>query len=261
MTNKNLKIISWNVNGLRAVLKKGFLDWVKKDDPDIICLQETKLSHHSQLDYDVVNLSGYHSKFNCASNKKGYSGTVIFSKQKPLQFITEFDVDILNKEGRIVGAEYTNFVLFNVYFPNGKRDNERLQFKMDFYQAFLTMVNKWQKKKPVIFCGDVNTAHKEIDLARPKANSKSSGFLPIEREWIDQVLKNGYIDTLREFHPEEGLYTWWDMITRARERNVGWRIDYFFISQSLRPNLQDAFILSDVYGSDHCPIGIKLKIT
>lgn len=252
-----IRILSWNINGLRAVHKKGFLDWFKKDEPDILCLQETK-AQEEQLPDEVRNVDGYHSYFSSAV-KKGYSGVAIYTKEKPVSVKKGFGIERFDSEGRILIAEYKNFTLINIYYPNGKAREERLRYKMDFYDAFLEFANKLKKKgKNLIICGDVNTAHKEIDLARPKANEKVSGFLPEEREWMDKFFANGYLDTFRMFNQEPENYTWWDVISRARDRNVGWRIDYFFISESLKEKIKDAFIMSDVMGSDHCPIGIEI---
>lgn len=252
-----IRILSWNVNGLRAVHKKGFLDWFKKEQPDILCLQETK-AQEEQLPDEVRNIEGYHSYFSSAV-KKGYSGVAIYTKEKPQSVKKGFGIEKFDSEGRILVAEYSDFILINIYYPNGKAREERLRYKMDFYDAFLEYANKLKKKgKNLVICGDVNTAHKEIDLARPKPNEKVSGFLPEERAWMDKFLADGYLDTFRMFNQEPENYTWWDMVSRARDRNVGWRIDYFFISESLKKRIKDAFILSDVMGSDHCPIGIEI---
>ena len=254
---KKIRILSWNVNGIRAAYKKGFLDWLKKEQPDILCIQETK-AHPEQLSDELLNVEGYHSYFSSAV-KKGYSGVAIYSKLEPKSIKNGFGIEKFDSEGRILIAEYANFTLFNIYYPNGKARQERLDYKMEFYDAFLKYVDRLKKKgKNIIVCGDVNTAHKEIDIARPKENEKISGFLPMEREWIDKFLSHGYLDTFRMFNQEPDNYTWWDQITRARERNVGWRIDYFYISESLKKKIKDAFIMSDVMGSDHCPIGIEI---
>ncbi len=254
---KKRRILSWNVNGLRAVHKKGFLDWFKEEQPDILCLQETK-AQEEQLPDEVRNVEGYHSYFSSAV-KKGYSGVAIYTKEKPKSVKKGFGIERFDSEGRILVAEYSDFTLINIYYPNGKARKERLIYKMDFYDAFLEFANKLKKKgKNLIICGDVNTAHKEIDLARPKPNEKVSGFLPEERAWMDKFFANGYLDTFRMFNQEPENYTWWDMISRARDRNVGWRIDYFFISESLKKKIKNAFILADVMGSDHCPIGIEI---
>ncbi len=255
----NLKIISWNVNGIRAMHKKGLLDWVAKAQPDILCLQETK-AHVEQLPDELVNINGYYSYF-CSGERKGYSGVAIYSKEKPLSIKKGFGIEKFDNEGRILIAEYPNFILLNIYYPNGKASPERLKYKMEFYEAFLKYVNNLKENNvKIIFCGDVNTAHKEIDLARPKENSTVSGFLPEERSWLAKLISNGYLDTFRLFNNEPGNYTWWDQVTRARERNVGWRIDYFFVSENVKENLRNSFILSDVMGSDHCPIGLELLI-
>lgn len=251
------KIISWNVNGIRSIEKKGFVDWVKKENPDILCIQETK-AHLSQLSYSITNIQNYHSYF-CSGERKGYSGVAVYSKEKPKSLLTGFGIKNFDNEGRIQIAEYPGFTLFNIYFPNGKSSQERLKYKMDFYDAFYNYVNKLKEAgKKIIICGDVNTAHKEIDIARPKENSVISGFLPEERAWMDKFIENGFIDTFRIFNKEPDNYSYWDIKTRARERNVGWRIDYFFISSNLKNNIKNAFILPEVMGSDHCPIGIEL---
>jgi exodeoxyribonuclease-3 len=254
-----MKILSWNVNGIRAVYKKGFLDWFKKEKPDILCLQETKAMKEQLVD-ELLNVGGYKSHFSSAE-RKGYSGTATYSKLNPANVVSGIGVEKFDSEGRFLVTDFGDFILFNIYFPNGKAKKERLQYKMDFNDALLKKLKKLLKHgKKIVICGDVNTAHKEIDLARPKANEKTSGFLPEEREWIDKLLNAGFIDTLRVFNKKPEQYTWWDMITRARDRNVGWRIDYFFISENLRDNLKSAFILPDVMGSDHCPVGIELTI-
>lgn len=252
-----LKLISWNVNGLRAVIKKGFFDFIKSSNPDILCLQETK-AHPDQLGFDIKEIEGYDSHFSAAS-KKGYSGVALYSKLVPQTINRKIGIAKFDKEGRILMADYQDFILFNVYFPNGKASKERLDYKMDFNRAFLAYVKNLLKKgKKIVICGDVNTAHQAIDLARPKANEKISGFLAIEREWIDQLLAAGFIDSFRVFNQQADQYSWWSLRTKARQRNVGWRIDYFFVSDNLKNNLKNAFILQDVMGSDHCPVGIEL---
>jgi exodeoxyribonuclease III len=254
-----MRLISWNVNGIRAAYKKGFIDWVMKENPDILCVQETK-AHEEQLNDELKNIGNYESYF-CSGERKGYSGVAVYTREEPLSVKKGFGVKEFDNEGRILIMEYPHFVLFNIYYPNGKKNAERLQYKMGFYDAFLTYVNKLKKKgKQIVICGDVNTAHKEIDLARPKENSKVSGFLPEERQWIDKFLSNGYVDTFRMFNQEPDNYTWWDQVTRARERNVGWRIDYFYVNEEFKNKVKDAFILADVMGSDHCPIGIEIKL-
>ena len=254
---KKIRILSWNVNGIRAVHKKGFLDWFNKEKPDILCIQETK-AQQEQLADELINVEGYNSYFSSAV-RKGYSGVAIYTKAEPKSIKKGFGIEKFDSEGRILIAEYSEFILFNIYYPNGKAREERLRYKMDFYDAFLAYADKLKKKgKNLVICGDVNTAHKEIDLARPKENEKISGFLPEERAWMDKFVEHGYIDTFRMFNREPENYTWWDMMTRARERNVGWRIDYFFVSENFKKKVKDAFILSEVMGSDHCPIGIEI---
>ncbi len=256
---RELKLLSWNVNGIRALMKKGFLEWLNKESPDILCLQETKATPE-QLDSSLREPAGYRAYWNYPP-KKGYGGVATFSKEKPMQARNGFGVPQFDIEGRVIVTEYPAFILFNVYFPNGKQGEERLKYKLDFYEAFLTHIDglKAQGKKLVI-CGDYNTAHKEIDLARPKANEKISGFLPIERAWMDKLVEHGYVDTFRHFNKEPGQYSWWDIKTGARARNVGWRIDYFFVSENLLNSVSKAFIMSEVTGADHCPVGIILRV-
>lgn len=257
---KKIKILSWNVNGIRAAYKKGFVNWFTKENPDILCLQETK-AHPEQLTEDLLNVNKYKSHFSSSIIKKGYSGVAIYTKPEPDKVQHGFGIPKFDDEGRIISAEYKDFILINIYYPNGKAREERLKYKMDFYDAFLDYADKLVKKgKKLVICGDVNTAHKEIDLARPKENEKISGFLPIEREWMDKFFEHGYVDTFRMFNDQPEQYTWWDQQSRARERNVGWRIDYFFVSDNFRKNVSNAFILPDVMGSDHCPIGLELKL-
>lgn len=254
-----LRLFSWNVNGIRAAQKKGLLDWLLKEKPDILCIQETK-ARVEQLDKELVSPNGYKTYFVSAEEKKGYSGVATFAKTEPKTTETGFGVKKFDKEGRILIHDFSDFVLFNIYFPNGQRDKERLKYKLGFYDEFLKHVNKLKDKgRKIIICGDVNTAHKEIDLARPKENENTSGFLPIERKWMDKLIECGYIDSFRNFIKEGGYYTYWDPITRARERNVGWRIDYFFITPNLLNNLKKAFIMPEIMGSDHCPLGIEIE--
>ncbi|MFW9925118.1 MAG: exodeoxyribonuclease III [Candidatus Thorarchaeota archaeon] len=262
-----LKMISWNVNGIRAVLKKdvvgnkSFLSWIASEQPDIICLQETK-AHPEQLPDEISNLTGYHSYWN-SGERKGYSGVVTYSKQKPIDISYNLGFEDLDNEGRLIITDYGKFILCNGYFPNGKKDDERLDYKMRFYEVFLEFIEKKRKAgKAVIFCGDVNTAHKEIDLARPKSNEEVSGFLPIERAWIDKVIGKGYIDSFRFIHGDKlDQYTWWSVRNiGARENNVGWRLDYFFVSNEFEKNIKDAYILTEVQGSDHCPVVLKLDV-
>jgi exodeoxyribonuclease III len=255
--SETIKLLSWNVNGIRAAYKKGFLDWLAHVSPDILCVQETK-AQPEQLSKNLLEPEGYHVYWSSAE-KKGYSGVAIYTKQEPLLVQTGMGIPKFDVEGRVVRADYSEFTLFNVYFPNGKQNQQRLDYKMEFYDAFLDELEKLRKeKRRIVFCGDVNTAHKEIDLARPKENAKGSGFLPIEREWIDKVVDLGYVDTFRLFNSEPDQYSWWDLRTRARERNKGWRIDYVFATREMLDSVKTGFILQDVMGSDHCPVGIEL---
>lgn len=252
-----MKILSWNVNGLRAVARKGFLQWLGHERPDILCLQETK-AHVDQLEPELVHPAGYHAYF-CSAEKKGYSGVATYSKEKPVSVHKGFGVERFDAEGRVLITDHGSFMLFNVYFPNGKRDQERLSFKLEFYEDILKHIETLRHKgKRLVICGDYNTAHKEIDLARPKENETISGFLPVERAWMDKLVSLGYVDTFRHYNTEPHQYTWWDLQTRARDRNVGWRIDYHFISDNLLPHVQSAWIMPDVMGSDHCPVGLEL---
>lgn len=255
-----IKIISWNVNGIRANVKKGSFDWLLQESPDIFCLQETK-AHPEQLEEGVRSPAGYHSYFDHSKGRKGYSGVAIYSKIRPNKIEYALGIEELDQEGRFISAFFDDFVLINTYFPNGGGGPERLDFKLRFYDAFLDYINKLRKAgHEVIFCGDINTAHTEIDLARPKENEENTGFLPVERAWIDQVISCGYIDIFRHLYPKKtGAYTYWDMKTFARERNVGWRIDYFFVSPALLGKVTKASILNTIYGSDHCPISLELK--
>ena len=254
-----MKLLSWNVNGIRAVDRKGFFQWFTKEKPDIICLQEIK-AQKEQLPSHLRNTPNYHLYINSAE-KKGYSGVATYTKQKPLDVKMGFGIEKFDREGRILITEYSRFILFNIYFPNGKKNQERLDYKLDFYDTFLAYADNLKAKgKNIVVCGDFNTAHKEIDLARPKENEKISGFLPIERAWIDTFIDHGYIDTFREFNKQSEQYSWWDMKTRARERNVGWRIDYFFVNKEFMKYVKNAFILQEVLGSDHCPIGIEIEV-
>lgn len=253
----SLEIISWNVNGIRAVATKEALKWVDERQCDILCLQEIK-ALPEQIPTDLF-IRQYSSLNVNSAEKKGYSGTATFSDVAFNKVENAFHIDEMH-EGRIVETHFDDIVLFNVYFPNGQKNEERLEYKMGFYDRFLEHCNTLREAgKSIIICGDVNTAHKEIDLKNPKANSKTSGFLPIEREWMDKLVENGYVDSFRYVHgEEEDAYSWWSYRSGARAKNVGWRIDYFFISDDLCEELVDAFILNDVMGSDHCPVGIVL---
>ena len=256
---KNLRLVSWNVNGIRAVSRKGAFDWFIQESPDMFCIQETK-ANEDQLEESLTKIEGYSSYF-VSAERKGYSGVALYSKVEPLNIHKGLGVPEFDLEGRTIIAEFPHFVLFNIYYPNGKASKDRLKYKMDFYETFLEKVNEFKAQgKNIVVCGDVNTAHKEIDLARPRENEKVSGFLPEEREWIDRFLGQGYADTFRLFNQDPENYTWWDYKTRARERNIGWRIDYFYVNEEFAQNVKAAHIFADVEGSDHCPIGIDLEI-
>jgi len=250
-----VKLISWNVNGLRAVLKKNFLEFLDAEKPDVLCLQETKC-----LPDDVEQLwpAKYLAHWNSAE-KKGYSGTAIFTRRPPIKITPHVGISEHDREGRVLTAEFDNFHLVNVYVPNSKRDLSRLKYRQQWDQDFLRFLKKLEKRKPVIFCGDLNVAHTEIDLTHPKANVKNHGFTPEERSGFSAFVSAGFVDTFREFEKGGGHYTWWSQFGGARARNVGWRLDYFLISAALRPQLKRAFIQSKVMGSDHCPVGIELK--
>lgn len=259
MPEKKMRILCWNINGIRAAWKKGLPDWLSSEAPDILCLQETK-AQPDQLDHEIIHFEDYTSYFN-AAEKKGYSGVAIYTQHAPLRVQMGLGDPYFDTEGRVIEMEFKDFVLFNVYFPNGGRGPERVKYKLDFYDAlFRRSESLRSQQKKVIICGDYNTAHKEIDLARPKENVKTSGFLPEEREWIDKIVNMGYVDTFRTFNQEPEWYTYWDQITRARERNVGWRIDYFFVSEEAQSMVRDARIHMQVMGSDHCPIELQLAI-
>lgn len=255
-----MKIYSFNVNGIRAWERKGMVDWFINTSPDILCIQETK-AQKEQLSQTLQEPEGYYSYFNSSKVKKGYSGTVIYTKEEPKDVIYGLGKRDLDQEGRQITLVFKNFVLINCYFPNGGGPKERLEYKLDYFKEFLKFINKLQKKhKKIIFTGDVNIAYKEIDLARPKENEKSVGFLPEERAIIDLFIENGWTDTFRELHPKTIKYTWWDMKTRARDRNVGWRIDYFFVSKNLMKKVKKSLIHNDIYGSDHCPISLTIDL-
>lgn len=250
-----MKLISWNVNGLRACVGKGFLDFVKEQAPDVLCLQETKL----QAGQIELELPHYHQYWNYAE-KKGYSGTAVFTKAEPLSVSYGIGIEQHDKEGRVITAEFPEFYLVTVYTPNSQNELARLPYRMEWEDAFLAYLKKLEETKPVIFCGDLNVAHQEIDLKNPKTNRKNAGFTDEERGKFTQVLENGFIDTYRYFYPDtEGVYSWWSYRFKAREKNAGWRIDYFVVSECLKERLADAMIYTQVMGSDHCPVGLELK--
>ena len=251
-----MKIISWNVNGIRAVIKKGFYDFIDEYKPDILCLQETK-AHPEQVD---IKLNQYPYQFWNSAEKKGYSGTAIFSKKKPLSVKNNIGIDKHDNEGRVIAVEFEDYFLVNVYTPNSKRELLRLEYRAQEWDVdFLKYLKKLEEEKPVIFCGDLNVAHKEIDLKNPKTNKRNAGFTDEERLGFDNYIESGFIDTFREFEKGEGHYTWWSYMFNSRAKNVGWRIDYFCISQILRSKLTKSYILKDVMGSDHAPVAIEIN--
>ena len=254
-----MRIVSWNVNGIRAVAGKGFADSIKAMDADIIGIQETK-AQIDQLGPEITELPGYKSWFYSAE-RKGYSGTALYSRIEPKDVTFGLGTDEFDHEGRTICADFGRFVLFNIYFPNGGRGDDFVKFKLRFYDCFLDRVRELESKgREVICCGDVNTAHKEIDLSNPKANSKISGFLPEERVYMDHFAEAGLTDTFRMLYPDKPeCYTWWSYKTAARSRNVGWRIDYFFATKGLLPDVKESGMMSDVMGSDHCPVFLDLK--
>jgi exodeoxyribonuclease-3 len=251
-----MRIISWNVNGIRAAEKKGFIDWMKTENPDIVCIQETK-AQREQLSEKLLNINGYTSYFESAE-RKGYSGVAIYTKHEP-KSITNLGVAEYDDEGRVIIAEYDDFFLVNCYFPNSQEKGKRINYKIGFCDAILEHCNKLVAEgKNIVLTGDYNIAHTEIDLARPKQNEDNPGYLPAEREWMTKFLSNGYIDTFRTLHPEEIKYSWWSYRAGARARNVGWRIDYFCVNESFKENVKAAEILNEVMGSDHCPVVIEI---
>ena len=254
-----MRLVSWNVNGVRAAYRKDFAEWLGAERADVICLQETK-AHPSQLGPEIVQPAGFHSCWSSAE-RKGYSGVAVYSRVEPRAWTRGLGVPRFDAEGRLIEADFGAFVLFNVYYPNGGMGPERLAYKLDFYDAFLERAEALRAQgRELVVCGDYNTAHHEIDLARPKENATVSGFLPEERVWLDKLEGLGYVDTFRRFCGDPERYTFWDMKSRARERNVGWRIDYFWVTPGLLPALVSASIDASVMGSDHCPIAIELNL-
>ena len=250
-----MKLISWNVNGLRACVTKGFMDFFAEADADIFCIQESKLQE-GQIQ---LELPGYYQYWNYAG-KKGYSGTAVFTRQEPLSVSYGIGIEEHDQEGRVITLEFPAFFLVNVYTPNSQAELARLSYRMEWEDAFLAYLKKLEEKKPVIFCGDLNVAHREIDLKNPKTNRRNAGFTDEEREKFSRLLESGFIDTFRYFYPDqEQIYSWWSYRFRAREKNAGWRIDYFCVSESLKERLVDAKILTDVMGSDHCPVELDIR--
>ena len=251
-----MKLISWNVNGLRACVKKGFEDYFTKEDADIFCLQETKLQE-GQIDFQP---EGYHCYWNYAL-KKGYSGTAVFSKKEPISVSYGIGIEEHDQEGRVITLEFDEFYFVTVYTPNSQNELARLPYRMKWEDDFLAYINSLDEKKPVVFCGDLNVAHKEIDLKNPKTNRKNAGFTDEEREKMTTLLSSGYVDSFRHFYPDaEGIYSWWSYRFKAREKNAGWRIDYFLVSQDLKEKLLDSQIHKDILGSDHCPVAIEIQL-
>ena len=259
---KTLKLISWNVNGLRAAMKKDFLGSFQNLDADVVAIQETKLQQ-AQMGEDMRRIPAYESYWSHCEGKKGYSGVGTYSRVAPAAVRCGIGEKRFDAEGRIIEMDFGSFLFFNVYFPNGQMSEDRLQYKLDFYAKFFEYADACrQRGKCLIICGDYNTAHNEIDLANPKANANTSGFLRIERDWLDRIVARDYVDTFRHFHPDTVKYSWWTYRFKARERNIGWRIDYFFVTRDLiqKGRIKDAFIDNDVHGSDHCPIGLVVEV-
>ena len=253
-----MRIFSWNVNGIRAALKKGLLKWIEKESPEVLCIQETK-ANSSQVDSISFPPKGYKAFWNSA-DRKGYSGVLTLTKRKPKSVAMGMGIDEFDREGRIIRTEFQKFDLLNVYFPNGTSGEERLDYKMRFYDAFLNHCEELRKLgKKLIVTGDFNTAHCRIDLKNDKANEKNSGFLPQERDWIDKFISYGFVDSFRLLYPDKIQYSWWTYRFNARARNIGWRIDYFFVNKDLIKNIKDGFIEDQILGSDHCPIGLDIK--
>ena len=251
-----MKMYSWNVNGLRACMEKGFPDFFKNEDADVFCLQETKLQE-GQI---TMDLSGYHQYWNYAE-KKGYSGTAVFTKEEPLSVSYGMGIEKHDHEGRVITLEFQNFYLVTVYTPNSQEELKRLHYRMEWEEDFLAYLKKLEECKPVIICGDMNVAHQEIDLKNPKTNHESAGFSDAERAKMTELLAAGFVDTWRHFHPDtEGVYSWWSYRFRAREKNAGWRIDYFIVSERIAPNITEAKIHNNIFGSDHCPVELEISL-
>ena len=250
-----MRLVSWNVNGIRACVQKGFLDFFKEIDADIFCIQESKMQA-GQLD---LELEGYHQYWNYAE-KKGYSGTAIFTKKEPISVVNGIGVEEHDKEGRVITLEFDDFYMVTVYTPNSQNELARLPYRMTWEEAFLAYLKKLEETKPVVFCGDLNVAHKEIDLKNPKTNRKNAGFTDEEREKFSVLLEAGFVDTFRYFYPDmENIYSWWSYRAGARPKNVGWRIDYFVVSECMKDRLVDAKILTEIMGSDHCPVLLEMN--
>ena len=262
MDKNHIKMISWNVNGIRAVMNKDFMESFIRMDADIVAIQETKIQE-PQLTDKMKNIEGYESYWSFSTVKKGYSGIGVYTRIKPQNVKYGMGISKYDNEGRIIEMDFKDFIFFNIYFPNGQMSEERLQYKLDFYRDFFEYIDAYKHKgKCLIIAGDYNTAHNEIDLKNPKANEKRSGFLRIERDWMDRIVNNGYVDTFRYLYPDTVKYSWWTYRFNARANNTGWRIDYFFVTQNIidKGLIREAFIDNNIYGSDHCPVGIDVKI-
>ena len=254
-----MKLVSWNVNGLRAAIRKGFKEFFKEVDSDIFCIQETKMQE-DQIDLEITSIfQGYYSYWNSAE-KKGYSGTAVFTKKKPINVTYGIGIEEHDKEGRVITLEFEEFYLVNCYTPNSKRELERLSYRMIWEDEMRKYLSKLDKIKPVIYCGDFNVAHEEIDLKNPKTNHKNAGFTDEEREKMTELLNAGFTDSFRYLYPEKQEYSWWSYMGHAREKNIGWRIDYFITSKDIKKNIKEATIYSEVLGSDHCPIGLEINL-
>ncbi|MEE8397811.1 MAG: exodeoxyribonuclease III [Desulfobacterales bacterium] len=262
MAKRTVKLISWNVNGLNAVLKKGFLDAFRTLDADVFAIQETKLQE-IKLTTEMKDMKGYQSHWSYSTVKKGYSGVSTYTRIEPERVNHRLGISRYDGEGRLVEMDFGDFIFFNVYFPNGRMSEERLQYKLDFYTDLFAYADTHKKAgRRLVIAGDFNTAHNEIDLKNPKSNAKNSGFLRIERDWLDRIIENGYVDTFRHFHPDTVKYSWWSYMRGARDRNVGWRLDYFFVTKDMidRNEVKEAFIDNSIPGSDHCPVGLVISI-
>jgi exodeoxyribonuclease III len=253
-----VKITTWNVNGYRAIIRKKALDWVEEVDPDVICLQETKVQL-DQITEKEAKIEGYQGVWNPAE-RKGYSGVATFHREEPLEVERGIGFEKFDGEGRVIRSRFEDFYLYNIYFPNGGRENIRVPFKLEFYEKLLMILDALHEAgEQVVIAGDFNTAHQEMDLANPKSNEKNTGFLPEERRWIDKYLEHHFVDTFRELYPDREDYTWWTYRYNARENNIGWRLDYFLVSEGLMDRVEDVVLHSDVMGSDHCPVSLILK--
>lgn len=262
MSKRAITAVSWNVNGMNAVLQKGFREAVDRLQPDILGLQETKLQE-TKLTEEMRSLPGYRSFWSFSTARKGYSGVAVYTRLEPAAVREGIGIPGIDAEGRILELDFGDFVFFNVYFPNGQMSAERLGFKLDFYERFFDHTDRIRAEgRSLVICGDYNTAHNEIDLKNPKENEKTSGFLRIERDWLDRIVARGYVDTFRRLHPDTVEYSWWTYRYRARERNAGWRIDYFFVTEEMlhRNQIRAAFIAGDITGSDHCPVGLVMEV-